>query len=203
MHNVQIAIQDEAYAQELRRLLVSDGNHRVQVVDRPSPALTGVVVVDETLIRHSTWREEPNITRYLVLANEPCDADELWEIGIRQVVPAHYHPSILRIVVLAAEVQLKTDVSDGSALPEEARASDLRGASAQAEGGLARGAKATDAFNRSGPRVQVNIGVAFPGAGAPSHDSASRAKAEPDSAGTPEFDAVDRLFLQLLRISVS
>ncbi len=87
MHNVQIAIQDAAYAEELRRLLVSDGNHRVQVVDRPSPALTGVVVVDETLLRHSKWREEPNITRYLVLANEPCDADELWEIGIRRVVP--------------------------------------------------------------------------------------------------------------------
>ncbi len=44
---VQIALEDQVYAEELRRLLVEDGKHRAYVVDRPSPTIDGVVVLDE------------------------------------------------------------------------------------------------------------------------------------------------------------
>jgi hypothetical protein len=106
MHDVQIAIQDQAYAEALLQLLVSDGNHLVHIVDRPNTAIRGVVVVDEATLHLADWREEPNIERYLVLTYEPCDVDRLWEIGTRQVLPAHYEPAFIRVAVLAAELRL-------------------------------------------------------------------------------------------------
>ena len=54
MHNVQIAIPDRTYAQGLHDLLVADGQHQVYVVDFPSPAIDGVVVVDDAMTNRLT-----------------------------------------------------------------------------------------------------------------------------------------------------
>ncbi len=117
MLDVQIAIQDQAYAEALLQLLVSDGNHLVHIVDRPNTAIRGVVVVDEAILHLADWREEPNIERYLVLTNEPCDVDRLWEIGIRQLLPAYYEPALIRVAVLTAELRLGRLVADETSEP--------------------------------------------------------------------------------------
>src|ERR1700683_4074966 len=49
MQNVQIAIPDRTYAEGLRDLLMADGQHQVYVVDCPSPAIDGIVVVDDAM----------------------------------------------------------------------------------------------------------------------------------------------------------
>lgn len=106
--NVQIAITDRSYAEELRRLLEDDNKHRACIVDRPNPTTDGVVVIDETTLRRIGNLEGSDAARYMVLRNESSDPDELWQTGIRYLIPVEYPPKIVRAVILGMELQLKS-----------------------------------------------------------------------------------------------
>ena len=107
MHNVQIAIRDRAYADALRNLLLADGQHEVHVVECPSPAIDGVVVVDETTaIQMKLWGGF-DFGRCVVFTRKvPIQPDQLWEAGVRHVIQADYPPHMGWLVVLAAERRL-------------------------------------------------------------------------------------------------
>src|SRR5579864_9001775 len=47
---VQLAIADRRYAGQIRDLLLSDGAHRVYIVDAPNPKIDGVIAMDEGLV---------------------------------------------------------------------------------------------------------------------------------------------------------
>jgi hypothetical protein len=107
MHNVQIAIADLTYAQGLRDLLMADGQHQVYVVDYPSPAIDGVVVVDDAITNRMTMSGGFDFDRCVVFTRTvPIEVNRLWEAGVRHVIQADYPPHVGRLVVLAVERRL-------------------------------------------------------------------------------------------------
>lgn len=110
-------MEDRAYAEELRDLLMADGKHRVHVVESPTTAMEGVIVVDEKMVQQVTLSE-----RYVVLL-EPgsLQANELFEAGVRHVIHSDCAPRLGLLVVLAAERRLNQHQPDpsGSAIFDE------------------------------------------------------------------------------------
>jgi hypothetical protein len=104
--NVQIALQDQTYAEQLRSLLEEDGKHRVHVLDRPIRTLAGIVVLDEATLRFVGVLEETDALRYVVLRKDFCDPDELWERGVRYLVPLAYSLNLVRTLILGMELHL-------------------------------------------------------------------------------------------------
>lgn len=107
MHNVQLAIRDRAYASALRDLLMADGQHVVYVVDDPSPAIDGIVVVDETIASRMTSSTAFDFDRCVVfMRNVALEVNQLWEAGVRHVIYCDYPPNVGKLVVVAAERRL-------------------------------------------------------------------------------------------------
>src|ERR1700734_3739018 len=71
--NVQIVIDDQVYAEELRGLLEKDKKHRAYVVDRPSPTIGGLIVLDETTLHYLAVAEGTAALRYIVLHRGSSD----------------------------------------------------------------------------------------------------------------------------------
>jgi hypothetical protein len=113
MTNVQIAIRDRGYAEELRRLLLADGQHQVHIVECPTPLIDGVVVVDSTDIARLQLPQGSDLRRCVVFARTDLDANGLWESGVRHVIHAEYPPQVGHLVVIAAETRLNRDAPDG------------------------------------------------------------------------------------------
>jgi hypothetical protein len=109
--NVQIAIEDQLYAEELRGLLEQDNKHRVYIVDRPNPTIAGVVVLDETTVGHIAVLEESDARRYFVLGNEASDPNRLWHAGVRRLLPAKEPIELVRLAILFTELLLSRENS--------------------------------------------------------------------------------------------
>lgn len=110
INNVQIAIEDRVYAEHLRGLLEEDSEHRAYVVDRPNPAIDGVVVLDETTVGDVTIPAGRDGMRHFVLGNERADPDKLWNAGVRRLLPKH--PSeLVRFAILYTERMLSQENS--------------------------------------------------------------------------------------------
>jgi hypothetical protein len=107
--NVQIALEDQTYADHLRGLLEQDGKHRVYVVAKPIPTIAGVVVLDEATLGQVKIPERTGPSQFIVLHKEAFDADKLWEAGIRYAVPAEYPAKLVRMVILATELHTKIE----------------------------------------------------------------------------------------------
>lgn len=110
MKTVQVAIQDPAYADSVRDLLVRDGNHEVHLVEQPEAALGGVIVVDTAHLNGlpllSNVRE-----RLVVMVNkEHDDLFKIWDAGVRHVLFQGDSPQTARVVVLGVELSLGSRV---------------------------------------------------------------------------------------------
>jgi len=107
MSTVQIAIHDGAYAAELQRLLIVDGDHQVHLVKYPSPALAGIVVADATVTNQMISSQSFNIDKCILFAGQQSlEANRFFDAGIRQVIHADCPPHLGRLIVLAAERRL-------------------------------------------------------------------------------------------------
>lgn len=107
MHNVQLAIRDQAYASALRDLLMADGQHQVHIVNYPKPAIDGVVVVDDTMASSMTSSPKLDFDRCVIFIQKVAlEVNQLWEAGVRHVIHADQPPHVGRLVVLAAENRL-------------------------------------------------------------------------------------------------
>jgi hypothetical protein len=113
--NVQIVIEDQVYAEELRGLLEQDNKHRAYVVDRPSPAIAGLVVLDETTLHRAV--AEGTALWCIVLYRGPTHPDKLWETGVRCVVPADYPPTLVQTVIIGMELRLNIEQSSNERCP--------------------------------------------------------------------------------------
>ena len=107
MTNVQIVISDPDYAETLRDLLIADGQHRVQILNYPNPAINGVVVVDNTIVSQVTSSPGLDFDRCVIFTQKvDLDMNQFWEAGVRHVIHADQPPDVGRLVVLAAEKRL-------------------------------------------------------------------------------------------------
>jgi len=104
MTNVQIAIADRGYAEQVAQLL-ADGEHRVYIVETPTAAIDGVIVVDEPHLRTPAL-DAKDADRYIVMSDGPFDTVRLWRAGIRYLAFTSDPPSVTQIAVLAAELRL-------------------------------------------------------------------------------------------------
>ncbi len=113
MTNVQIALNDPGYAEELGNLLSSDGSHRIYVVERPLPTIDGVVVLDEQGVSKIP-PGSPDRERYVVLTRgraTPRLAD-LWNAGIRHVIFSGDALTVAQLAILAAEMRRQSPHAD-------------------------------------------------------------------------------------------
>lgn len=112
--NVQIALEDQAYAEQLRVLLEEDGKHRADVVAEPNALLAGVIVLDETTVGHLAVPEGREAMRFFVLANEASDPTKLWSAGVRRLLPAGHPPELVRHAILYTEFLLSQESLPGN-----------------------------------------------------------------------------------------
>ncbi|HTW65550.1 MAG TPA: hypothetical protein VME17_13065 [Bryobacteraceae bacterium] len=107
MSNVQIAITNSDYAEALRDLLTADGQHQVHLVDYPSPAIDGVVVIDENILSRMTSWVGFDFDRSVVFTRKVAvGVNRLWDAGVRHMIHADQPPQVGRLVVLGAERRL-------------------------------------------------------------------------------------------------
>jgi len=105
MNTVQVALHDSKHAQSLRDLLLGDGGHQVQLVDRPDLAIAGVIVMDFESLETGTLAGAR--ARMIVMAPKTrANLTKLWEAGVQHVVFQGDAPRIVRMAVLAAELSL-------------------------------------------------------------------------------------------------
>lgn len=210
MTNVQIAIGDRDYCEALRQLLLADGQHRVYEVEYPSPAIDGVVVADQTVTGRMNLAEGVDLSRYVFFTRKVgFDVDRLWAAGIRHVIHADCPPHLGRLVVLAAEKRLSTLPEIGPMEHPQRKADrkvqeqirDLRTALETAVWNSSEVAKAIGVLRRSGREVQVEIDAIVVSKEAGGKGSSAANKDQTKPAGTPMFDANDKVFLQTMKIS--
>jgi len=104
--NVQIALEDESYAEQLRDLLEADGKHRAYIVAEPDPTFAGVMVLDETTVDHLVVPKGRDAMRFFVLANKGADPNILWQAGVRRLLPAKHPAELVLFAILYTELLL-------------------------------------------------------------------------------------------------
>jgi hypothetical protein len=104
--NVQIALEDKTYAEQLRGLLEADGKHRVHMVAEPNPSLAGVLVLDETTVASLVVPEGKDAMRFFVLANQAADPTKLWRAGVRRLLAMNDPPELVLSAILYTELLL-------------------------------------------------------------------------------------------------
>jgi hypothetical protein len=106
MKTVQVAIHDSEQANTLRKLLVGDGVHQVHLVERPSIAIAGVIVMDIDHLERSGALAGARDRLIVMASKASADLARLWEAGVRHVVFHGDAPPAVRVAVLATELSL-------------------------------------------------------------------------------------------------
>jgi hypothetical protein len=106
MKTVQVAIPDPEYADSIRTLLVRDGRHRVHLVEKPDPALGGVILVDAAHLDSLSLPLSEQKRVIVLVRKERDDLFKIWEAGVRHVLFQGDSAQTARIVVLGVELSL-------------------------------------------------------------------------------------------------
>jgi hypothetical protein len=110
---VQVAIQDPAYADSIRKLLLQDGLHWVYMVDQPDLRVEGVIVMDAARLDDIQLLQDEQKRLVVLVRKEGDDLSKIWDAGIRHVVFQGDPPHTARVAVLGVELTL------GSSRPGE------------------------------------------------------------------------------------
>jgi len=116
MTSVQLAIPNQPYAAALADLLRQDGSRLVAVVDRPDPAVEGIIVMDGTRPENLLLFEaEPE--RFVVITRKDAALlSRIWDAGVRHVVFEEDSPATALLAVIAAELRVPR-LRDSRSLP--------------------------------------------------------------------------------------
>jgi len=106
MKTVQMVMKDGEYADALRNLLLRDGTHRVDLVERPDLRAQGVIVIDASHTESLSFLDgEPE--RFVVITRKGSDhLARIWDAGVRHVVFEGDSPSTAHLAIIAAELRL-------------------------------------------------------------------------------------------------
>jgi hypothetical protein len=106
MKTVQVAIQDPAYADSIRNLLVEDTRRQVHLLENPDVTLEGVIIADPAYLnRFPSLAIEDK--RLVVMAHkERDDLSKMWDAGVRHALFYGDPPRMVRVVVLGLELSL-------------------------------------------------------------------------------------------------
>jgi hypothetical protein len=106
MKTVQVAIEDREYADSVRHLLLQDGRHRVQVLEKPDVTLGGVIIIDVASLDKFSL-EPTDQDRLVVIAHKESDKlSKVWDAGLRHVVFYGDPPQRVLAAVLGVELTL-------------------------------------------------------------------------------------------------
>src|ERR1700735_2388857 len=100
MKTVQVAVQDPGYADSIRSLLLEDGSRRVQLVEKPDPALEGVIIMDSAGLGGDPLLPDEQERVILIVREERDDLSRIWDAGVRHVVFRNDPPQTARVVVV-------------------------------------------------------------------------------------------------------
>lgn len=103
---VQVAIQDPAYADCIRNLLLEDGRHQVHIVEMPEVSLAGVIILDSEYLSKLPAPAKEQKRLVVVAHKEHDDLSKIWDAGVRHVVFYGDAPQYVRVVVLGMELAL-------------------------------------------------------------------------------------------------
>ena len=101
---VQVAIQDPAFADSIRDLLLEDSRRQVRLLEKPDMSSEGVVIADAAHL--SSFPSSPSaLKRLVVMAHKDRDdLSQLWDAGVRHVLFYEDSPETVRIAVLGMEL---------------------------------------------------------------------------------------------------
>jgi hypothetical protein len=108
---VQVAIHDPEYADSIRRLLLQDGIHCVQLVEHPDVTLSGVIVVDAADLSNSTWLANERERLIVIVHKEHDDLIKIWDAGVRHALFYGDSPNLARVLVLGVELSLNANAT--------------------------------------------------------------------------------------------
>lgn len=106
MRTVQLSITDSVYAAALRDALSHSGPWEIVLVERPNPALAGVLVVDESGFARLPL-PLPNPERVvLITRHQPQLMAEAWDAGIVSVVSMEDPLPTVLLAIMAATLRV-------------------------------------------------------------------------------------------------
>jgi hypothetical protein len=106
VQTVQVAIQDSEYADSIRKLLLQDGIHDVQLVEHPDATVGGVIVVDATDLISCPWLPGQQERLVVIVRKGRDDLAKIWDAGVRHALFYGDPPNWARILVLCVELSL-------------------------------------------------------------------------------------------------
>jgi DNA-binding NarL/FixJ family response regulator len=106
MQTVQLAIADGGYAAALRDALARSCAWHVESVDRPDPALKGVLVLDEFAFARQPLPLINPERVVLISRQDPQVLAQVWEAGIVSIVSQEDPISTVLLAIMAAALRV-------------------------------------------------------------------------------------------------
>ncbi len=110
MKTVQVAIQNSACADSIRRLLEQDASRRVELVARPDVTVGGVIIVDALNLQACPFLARERDRLIVMVDKEHDNLSEIWNAGVRHVIFQGDPPDATRGVVVGVELSLGSSV---------------------------------------------------------------------------------------------
>lgn len=105
---VQLAISDKEYAESVRELLLREPQYAVLIVDRPDPAVAGLIVLEDRLLAGCT-AVDPGRFVVILPRQDGEQLSRLWRAGFRNVFFALDSPQTAYLAIQAAKLRLRTE----------------------------------------------------------------------------------------------
>lgn len=128
MRTVQLSIADAGYAAALREALTRTGPWHVETVDRPDPALPGVLVLDESSFERLPLPLVNPERVVLITRQDPQFLAKAWDASIVSVLSIQDSLPTVLLAIMAAALRIgkspsRSDSSVNSPKSPEAPAS--------------------------------------------------------------------------------
>jgi hypothetical protein len=106
MRTVQLSIADAGYAAALREALTRTGPWHVEVVDRPDPALPGVLVLDESSFERLSLPLTNPERVVLISQQAPQLLARAWDASIVSVLSTEDSLPTVLLAIMAAALRI-------------------------------------------------------------------------------------------------
>jgi hypothetical protein len=105
MTTVQIAVSNRNFAESVRQLLSRDREYAALIVDRPDPAVGGLIVLEDRLLNECIW-DDPWRFVVIIPHQDGEQLSRLWREGFRNVFFASDSPQTAYLAIQTARLRL-------------------------------------------------------------------------------------------------